>query len=123
MYFSYKDKSSLASMIIKGADSRETTFQQKRDVVRNGLDNLFKCVRYCQNEVDCRRTLLLEYFGEVFPSSSCGKTCDNCRRTGLVQSIDFTTDAQRIIRCTEEFLNLGGNVGAPTLAALNRVKI
>jgi superfamily II DNA helicase RecQ len=92
---------------------------------RSGMDNLFKCVRYCLNEVDCRRTMLLEYFGESFPASACFKTCDNCRRVGSVQCIDFTADAQRIIKCTEEFLRVGtGNKSAgtlPTLASLIKV--
>ena len=84
MFFSYKDKSTLSSMIIKGRDgsdkNRMHDFQKKDDTMKVGLDNLFKCVRYCLNEVDCRRTMLLEYFGEKFASEKCGKTCDNCKQ-------------------------------------------
>lgn len=121
LYFAYKDKSTLASMITKGNDSGDVSYSKRRDSIKSGMDNLFKCVRYCLNEVDCRRTLLLEYFGESFPSANCGKTCDNCRRTGRVESVDFTVEAQRIIKCTEEYLNLGGNIGAPTLNSIGRV--
>ena len=107
-------------MIMKGTDS-EIPFGRRRDVIKSGMDNLHKCVRYCLNEMDCRRTLLLEYFGESFPSASCNKTCDNCRRSGHVQSVDLTTEAQRIIKCAEEYIQLGGSTGAPTLSSLLRV--
>jgi bloom syndrome protein len=38
-------------------------------------------VGYCENEVDCRRSLQLAHFGEMdFDTSSCKGTCDNCQR-------------------------------------------
>lgn len=121
LYFAFKDKSSLASMIRKGQEANDASYAKKRDTIKSGMENLFKCVRYCLNEFDCRRTMLLEYFGEMFPSANCNKTCDNCRRTGLVESIDFTGDAQRIVKCVEEYLSLGSSVGSPTLNSVCRV--
>ena len=41
-------------------------------------------------QVDCRRKLLLDYFGESFPVDQCKGTCDNCQRTGTVEEKDFT---------------------------------
>ena len=49
------------------------------------------------NEVDCRRTLLLQYFGEAFPSDKCNNTCDNCRNRGTVEWVDFSSAAVMVI--------------------------
>ena len=46
------------------------------------MDNLYRMVQYCENEADCRRVQLLEYFAETFDPSLCrnGSTpCDNCQ--------------------------------------------
>ncbi len=44
LYFSYKDKSSLASMIIKGSEAREIDYRKKNDNIKSAMDNLFKYV-------------------------------------------------------------------------------
>jgi bloom syndrome protein len=62
MFFSFKDKTKLANMMIKSKD--EKSYSQKNNAnLQLGLDNLHKCVSFCINEVDCRRVLLLDYFG------------------------------------------------------------
>ncbi|CAJ0648407.1 11352_t:CDS:2 [Entrophospora sp. SA101] len=33
---------------------------------------------YCENTIDCHRKQFLEYFGEIFDTSECEETCDNC---------------------------------------------
>jgi bloom syndrome protein len=76
-------------------------------------------VSYCLNEVTCRRTLLLEYFGETFTSNKCNKTCDNCIREGQVDSVDFTGMAQRALMCVEEYLSL--NLPPPTMATMCKI--
>ena len=47
------------------------------------LDNLDHMVQYCENRVDCKRTQLLQHFGETFSRDElCEMTtrtaCDNC---------------------------------------------
>ena len=46
------------------------------------LDNLYRMVQYAENNLDCRRTQQLEYFGELFNREKCGAMpkaiCDNC---------------------------------------------
>lgn len=52
---------------------------------------------------DCRRTIVLRYFGERFPGN-CGN-CDNCRNPKPIE--DWTIEAQKFLscvaRCSERF--------------------
>uniref|UniRef100_A0A7S2X3F7 ATP-dependent DNA helicase n=1 Tax=Chloropicon primus TaxID=1764295 RepID=A0A7S2X3F7_9CHLO len=34
---------------------------------------------YCENQFDCRRKLILSYFGETFTKHQCQGSCDNCK--------------------------------------------
>ena len=36
-------------------------------------------LQYCENQMDCRRSQILQFFGEVFDRERCNKTCDNCK--------------------------------------------
>jgi superfamily II DNA helicase RecQ len=52
-------------------------------------------------QVECRRTTLLEYFGEHFSSETCRETCDNCknRAKGLVaEKVDVTEDCMVLLK-------------------------
>ena len=33
--------------------------------------NLYKMIKFCENDVDCRRSMTLEYFGENFDAAEC----------------------------------------------------
>lgn len=53
------------------------------DSKRVHIDNLFRMVQYCENVADCRRSQILNYFGERdFNREECGNfrgaICDNC---------------------------------------------
>jgi len=61
--------------------------------VQRGMQLLAKCAAYCVNEVECRRVLLLRYFGEEFSKEACRGTCDNCRRTQNLTMLDVTDHA------------------------------
>lgn len=74
-------------------------------MIRNGnsvnqerfqLNNLNQMVQYCENQVECRRVLILEFFNEQFNRSHCRKTCDNCR-AGLRQEDKDVTEVARAI--------------------------
>lgn len=63
------------------------------------MDNLYRMVQYCENETDCRRVQLLEYFAEKFDSSLCRTSstpCDNCQSQVPYHSEDVT-DLVRVI--------------------------
>ncbi|GMF10508.1 unnamed protein product [Phytophthora lilii] len=59
------------------------------------LQNLRRMTEFCENQVECRRTSLLEYFGEHFSSEQCHGTCDNCKNKALgitFEKSDVTED-------------------------------
>lgn len=97
-YFSsLEDKQRLASLAQKGND--ENGSSNGPYAIERAIRNLNKCAAYCMNEIDCRRTQVLEYFGENFPSEKCKNTCDNCRRgSGAVVWLDVTEYAVMIVR-------------------------
>jgi hypothetical protein len=64
---------------------------------RRKIDQLYSCVRYCEDEFRCRRTMQLEFFGEDFDRSKCHKTCDNCRTGKEAEQRDMTKEATTII--------------------------
>lgn len=70
LYFSYKDTNIIKRMVEDGEGTEEQKEQQRA--------NLRGVVQYCMNKSDCRRSQVLQYFGEIFPSESCHHTCDNC---------------------------------------------
>jgi bloom syndrome protein len=49
--------------------------------------------------VDCRRVLIMQYFGEAFDKGRCKGTCDNCRDARPLETIDLTALARDTIRC------------------------
>ncbi|KAL5639926.1 hypothetical protein ACGC1H_006480 [Rhizoctonia solani] len=76
LYYRYKDRNSMDWMIEHGDKDRQTplsTAEKKRQ-----KDEIRQVVQYCQNTTDCRRSQVLEYFGERFNPSHCYETCDNC---------------------------------------------
>lgn len=72
------------------------------------LQHLRRMTEFCENQVECRRTSLLEYFGEHFASDACRETCDNCknRALGLVfEKTDVTADCIKL-------LEMGGSLSS-----------
>ncbi|CAG8781336.1 13938_t:CDS:1, partial [Acaulospora morrowiae] len=69
LFYSYTDKFSIEKLIDGGEGNTEQKKQQR--------ENLKEMIRYCENIVDCRRELVLRYFGENFRNSECQRGCDN----------------------------------------------
>lgn len=85
LYYTFSDKAKQQFLIEKS----EGSYQQKQRL----QESLRDVIQYCENRVDCRRTLLLHYFGEVFDRRECHKTCDNCECSKEVVVKDFTRSA------------------------------
>ncbi|MEC4985474.1 MAG: DNA helicase RecQ [Oscillatoria sp. PMC 1068.18] len=85
LYFSYADVAKVKYLIEKKPDLNEQrlALQQLRQVIDYGAST------------ECRRRILLGYFGEDFPGN-CGK-CDNCLNPEPKE--DWTIEAQMFLSC------------------------
>lgn len=59
------------------------------------MQQLQQVVAYADSS-NCRRQMLLGYFGEAWPQANCGN-CDNCLRPVVME--DRTIDAQKFLSC------------------------
>ena len=57
------------------------------------LNELDRVVQFCEGGVECRRTAILQYFGESFPRSHCHRACDVCCDPRAPFIIDITYEA------------------------------
>lgn len=98
LFYNYADMHRLRKMIEMDNSSP--------DVVKTHMDNLFKMVSFCENKTDCRRTLQLNYFGEIFNREQCmankSTACDNCRCKEEFTMLDVTDSAQQIMKAVRE---------------------
>ena len=68
---------------------------------------------YAENISDCRRMQQLQYFGEVFDTSKCGKMrntkCDNCymREEASIEKVDITETAKALAQAVFRLSNCG----------------
>lgn len=78
-------------------------------VINTHMDNLFKMVAFCENSTDCRRSLQLNYFGEIFDRQQCIMNkitaCDNCRCKDEITMLDVTEDAKKIMEAVRDISN------------------
>lgn len=70
LFYAYRDFTSFMRMVEQTSGSKEQIERQQA--------NAKQVVGFCLNRLDCRRSLILSYFGEKFHASDCRKTCDTC---------------------------------------------
>ncbi len=71
--------------------------QKEGDERRVSMQHLDAIVRYAEDEVNCRRKSLLNYFGESYSKSNC-RNCDNCNAEAPTLD-DITIPAQKFLSC------------------------
>lgn len=86
LLYSFADKTTIEHFITQKVDREEQRIAQT---------HLQHVVRYATSNT-CRRKLLLSYFGEDYPGTSCSN-CDNC--LSPKETIDGTIIAQKILSC------------------------
>ncbi|KAE8244206.1 hypothetical protein A4X13_0g6763 [Tilletia indica] len=95
LYFAYKDSTSIQRLIQNG----EGTWAQKEQ----RRNNLHQVISYCMNRTDCRRVLVLQYFGEIFPRENCHHSCDNCKgNKTATKTVDVTELAKSAVRLVRD---------------------
>ncbi len=89
LYYTYSDRIKVEFVI----DQKPS--EQEQLIARQQLNQVSA---YCDSR-DCRRRILLGYFGEVWQEENCGN-CDNCLRALTpVEMEDRTIDAQKFLSC------------------------
>lgn len=111
LFYAYKDKKVLEMMIRKSSTDPFSAATRKK------IDQLYSCLRYCQNEFLCRRTMQLEFFGETFNRVHCNKTCDNCRSGKLAEKKDLSDLGRTILQLLSD-VQAQKSRGGVTLVAL-----
>ena len=110
LFYQYKDKKTLEMMIRKGSNF------QNRGATSRKIDQLYSCLRYCEDKFECRRTLQLQFFGESFDKGKCNKTCDNCRIGNVADERNMTAVAREILTLLSDVKTQKGNRGITLLA-------
>jgi len=118
VYYTYADKQKLERMIRNGGES--DGFVRDDTVIRSNIKKLYQMVSYCENNVDCRRVITLQYLGEAFDKNSCTRTCDNCRSNILPELHDVTPFAQAVLRVVQELQRMRREVRPGTVSEIIR---
>lgn len=98
IFYTYGDKSKAEFMIRK----EDEGVNKDPLVVQECIRKLHEMVSYCENRVDCRRTMTLKYFGENFDPAKCNQSCDNCKDVGQIFSKDVTDAAKVILEIIQQ---------------------
>ena len=114
LFYAYKDKKTLETMI-KGSSNNPFSAATRRKI-----DQLYSCLRYCEDTFECRRTLQLQFFGENFDQANCNKTCDNCRNGYVAESRDVTKETKQILQLLSSINSQGKSTTLHQLAELWR---
>ncbi len=84
LYYNYGDMSRIRRLLM---------MEDNKANLGQNMANLFRIVQYCENESDCRRLQLLEYFAEQFDDKLCKTSstpCDNCQSATPLSTQDVT---------------------------------
>ncbi|KAG9444163.1 hypothetical protein H6P81_015503 [Aristolochia fimbriata] len=105
LYYNYGDYIRVKHMLTQGvieqnpfsSGSRIAAGGNQERVLQTNIENLLRMVSYCENDVDCRRLLQLDHFGEKFDPANCAKTCDNCCKSFNTVKKDVTEIAKQLV--------------------------
>ncbi len=73
--------------------------QKEGDEKRVAIEHLNAIVRFAEDERNCRRKPLLNYFGEAYSAENCSN-CDNCN-SAPTPLTDITIPAQKFLSCVK----------------------
>ncbi|XP_068658889.1 ATP-dependent DNA helicase Q-like 4A isoform X2 [Aristolochia californica] len=93
LYYSYGDYMRVKHMLTQGVTEQSPFASGSRIAPARNPER----VGYCENDVDCRRLLQLDHFGEKFDPANCGKTCDNCCKSLNTVQKDVTEIVKQLV--------------------------
>ncbi|KAH3761171.1 DNA helicase [Pelomyxa schiedti] len=116
LYYTYHDKIRVLKLIMtKPQDYRSMHSREQTDTEK---ENLNKVIAFCENDVECRRVLQLQYFGEQFDPKLCKGTCDNCQNKASVEIVDVTSIAISLMNIVQSLVSRNKSVCATLLLEL-----
>ncbi|MCO5608167.1 hypothetical protein L7F22_062373 [Adiantum nelumboides] len=109
LYYNYGDYIRVKHMLTQGAaecnpsnqgNSRSWTSPSNYSSAQltTNIENVLRMVGYCENDVDCRRSIQLAHFGEKFDGSTCKGTCDNCSKAVVAVDNDVSETAKQLVK-------------------------
>lgn len=106
LYYNYSDMMRLIKLM-----DLDTSISL--EVKRVHTNNLRKIVNYCENVIDCRRAIQLNYFAENFSRAQClanrDTACDNCLNSegdnAKFTMKDVTDTAKKVVRAVRDLCN------------------
>lgn len=106
LYYNYSDMMRLVKLMDLDTS---ITYEAKRVHTQN----LQKIVNYCENVIDCRRAIQLNYFAEYFTREQClssfDTACDNCLnnqdKNAKYTLKDCTEDCKNMIKAVRDLCN------------------
>ncbi|GFR41611.1 hypothetical protein Agub_g2336, partial [Astrephomene gubernaculifera] len=97
LYYSYSDAQKSRHMLTQSAQDLKVA----PEVLRCNMDSLNSMIMFAEEQVECRRVLLMQHFGEAFDPANCRGSCDNCKQRqaqGLqYESRDLTSSAVQLV--------------------------
>lgn len=76
LFYNYCDTHKIRKLMMMDSNCTQ-------NVMTTNMENLSRMASYCENKMECRRVLQLNYFGEIFKREKClqnkDSMCDNCR--------------------------------------------
>ncbi|KAL7067948.1 ATP-dependent DNA helicase, RecQ family protein [Cryptosporidium serpentis] len=98
LYYSYKDVVRLQALTDINVENSNKKYRRNDSKSRsdNSLHALLGIVKYCEEQYECRRSIVLRHFGETF-SGLCRVQCDNCRRLKIEQPVNI--EVRGIVEC------------------------
>lgn len=122
LYYSYGDKLKIERMLKRGntADGSRYGKRVQSHTIQLQMENLRRMTAFCMNQIDCRRKLILEYFGETFDPSLCKQTCDNCQDTTTKTMTDVTEEARLMVSLVADCQNKRQNLTLTTMIGILR---
>ncbi|XP_049852125.1 uncharacterized protein LOC126329579 [Schistocerca gregaria] len=95
LFYREADRVLMERMILK--DQSEEGEHHPYLIIKNNKDKLHEMVAYIQNQSDCRRGMLLQYFGQVNAAEgNCGN-CDNCLNPAGREVVDVSDVARAVL--------------------------